>query len=88
MGKVDELSSLEFGSLPLHFTACLERLSDSPHCCSLVTFNVNEVHSLLVNSTNWEFLPVTFVFKTSVAGGEVINRYSGTWERKDRGVLF
>lgn len=42
----------------------------------------------LVNSTNWEFLPLAFVFKASVDGGKVINRYSETWERKDRGVLF
>lgn len=88
MGKVDELNSLEFGSLPLHFTVCLKKLLESPHCCSLVQFNVNGAHSLLVNSIMWEILPLTFVFKASVAGGKVINRYSGTWERKDRGELF
>lgn len=55
MGKVDELNSLEFGSPPLHFTVCLKRLSENPHCCSLVMFNVSGVHSLLVNSANWEF---------------------------------
>lgn len=51
-------------------------------------FNVNGVHSLLVDSTNWEFLPLTFVFKASVGGGKVMNRYSATWERKDVGALF
>lgn len=88
MGKVDELNSQEFGSLPLHFTVCLERLSEYPHCCSLVWFNVSGVPSLLVNSAIWEFLPLTFVFKASVAGEKVINRYSSSCERKDRGALF
>lgn len=51
-------------------------------------FNVNGVHSLLVDSTNWEFLPLAFVFKASVGGGKVMNRYSATWERKDMGAYF
>lgn len=49
---------------------------------------MNGVHSLLVDSTNWEFLPLTFVFEASVSGEKVMNRYSATWERKDMGVLF